>query len=590
MTRYASRSARFAMAWAGLVLGLGLHAPAHAAPVVVSVEGQPAGSLSGKSVVIDPGHGLYWDDTYKWTYQREMINGLFEDLHTNEIVMDYVRAHLEGAGARVLATRAPNRQSFRATIDEKDAGYSETGSWTTTKNTNLGWLGSYRYAAISRDAVTATARFATTVKARGDYPVWVFYYAAADRSLHARFTVGHAGGTTRVTINQQLDRSRWIYIGTYPFVPERPAEVTLDNFDPQAPTDGDTPVVIADAVRFGVGMADYAQHVTLSGKPRWHEESFYYMLDHGAPESVYKTRTTDRDSGLISRALYADWEGADAFVSIHTNSADTPNTASGVTSYIHDSNPSPGSAAMQSAIHSELVRTDRTYAPDFRDRGKQSADFAVVRETRTMPATLLELAFHDNEVPDAQMLRNQRYRSDIARAIYKGLARYFDPHAVIAPIPPTLISAESQEAGAVHLRWRPESDPLEPAALPTRYRLFVMHGITGFGDPIDVEDTEYTVRDLPPGELVFFAVRAVNAGGESLSSNNIGITVDQPDAPMMTMDETGTPTMLAADPQASGCSAIGRGAGSRDAFSGWMLLLMAIPVLSRRRRKSAAAR
>jgi hypothetical protein len=183
------------------------------------------------------------------------------------------------------------------------------------------------------------------------------------------------------------------------------------------------------------------------------------------------------------------------------------------------------------------------------------------------------------------MLRNPQYRSDISRAIYKGLARYFDPQAIISPLPPTLLSADSQEAGAVHLRWRAESDPLEQTAQPTRYRLLTMHGITGFGDPIDVSDTEYTVRDLPPGELVFFTVRAVNAGGESLSSNSLGVTVDHPDAPTMTLDDQGMPMAISADPQSSGCNMIAQRALRPGAgFNFWLLLLLGIPLLRLRLR------
>ena len=60
----------------------------HAAPPPVSIEGQPPGALSGKRVVVDPGHGQFFHETYGWTFQRSPINGLHEDKHTNEIVMD----------------------------------------------------------------------------------------------------------------------------------------------------------------------------------------------------------------------------------------------------------------------------------------------------------------------------------------------------------------------------------------------------------------------------------------------------------------------------------------------------------------------
>lgn len=519
---------RLAAAVPGLALALAAFAGSPDARAEVTIVGQPTGSLSGKRIVIDPGHGLYWHETYGWLFQRDPINGLHEDLHCNELVMDYVRAALEGAGARVLATRSPGRQTVSVIVDNDGPGYREEGSFTTTTNVGLGWKGSYRYAATSRERATATAHFSATLPERGDYPVWVFYYAGADRSARAAYTIRHAGGETRALVNQKLDRSRWVYLGTYPFSPDLPAEVTLDNYDPTAAT-GSESVIISDAVRFGVGMGDVVHNGKPSGAPRWHEESYYYMLDHGAPESVYKTRATERDSGLVSRALYADWQGGDAFVSIHTNAAEMPNVGTGVSSYVHDTNPSPGSVSMQSAIHAELLRTtQKLYVPSFRDRGKLSANFAVVRETRTMPAVLLELAFHDTATPDAQLLRDDRYRRDIARAIYKGLARYFDKTAPLTPLAPTLLAAENLGEGRVRLRFRPESDPLEPGAAAERYRIFVQRGNSAFGNPVEVSATEHIVEGLVPGETYYFKVRAVNGGGESLPSSALGVRIVGP--------------------------------------------------------------
>ncbi len=577
MTSLRSAPLPFAVAVAlGLLLG---PAPARlqAAPPPVSIDGQPPGALSGKRVVVDPGHGQFFHETYGWIFQRSPINGLHEDKHTNEIVMDWLRAHLEGAGARVLSTRAPHRQSINVIIDNGDPGYTETGAWTTTSNAGLGYHGSYRYAAVSRAGVTATATWSATLPERGDYPVWLYFYAGADRSERASFTIQHAGGATRVRLNQQLDRQRWVYLGTYPFVPTRPAAVTLDNLDPGAPV-GQEVVVLADAVRFGVGLGDFLHSGKPSGSARWIEESFYYMLDHGAPETVYHTRMTERDSGLISRPLYADWQGADAFVSLHTNAADMPNVGSGLSSYVHSTMPSAGSDKLQSAVHAELLRTTRTlYVKDFRDRGKLSADFAVVREIKTMPAVLLELAFHDTETPDAMLLRDPNYRRDLSRAIYKGVLRYLDAGAVVAPLPPTLTEVTNLGDGQLRVRWQPQTDPLEPTATAQWYRLFVMHGETGFGSPVEVHGaTEYVLTGLAPGAVISFQLRAVNAGGESLPSLALGAKVagtPPSEPPPAAADLGSTPPSLME--VAGGCVV----SGARPAASPFGLLLLLSLVL-----------
>ena len=311
------------------------------------------------------------------------------------------------------------------------------------------------------------------------------------------------------------------------------------------------------------------------------------MLDHGAPEAVYKTKTTERDSGLVSRPLYADWQGAEVFVSIHTNSADQPNVGSGLSSFIHSTMPSAGSDKLQSAIHAELLRTTRTlYVKDFKDRGKQSADFAVVREIKTMPAVLLELAFHDTETPDAILLRDPSYRRDLSRAIYKGILRYLDAGAALAPLPPTLTEVTNLGQGKVRIRWKPETDALEPTATAQWYRLFVMHGDTGFGSPIEVHDgTEYVMAGLTPGEKVSFLARAVNAGGESLSSQALSVIVAQPivDVPPPPAPDLAAVAELPTPEPAGGCATLGT---RRVAPTAGLLLLpflLGLALLRRRR-------
>ncbi|MFO0578747.1 MAG: N-acetylmuramoyl-L-alanine amidase [Polyangia bacterium] len=575
------------LAWSLLPLLAALPArPARAdGPQVVSVEGQPAGALTGKRIAVDPGHGLYWHDTYGWLYQRDPINGLHEDLHTNEIVMDFVRAHLEGAGARVLSTRSPSRQAVSVIVDETDPGYRETGAFQKTTNVGLGWKGSYRYASVARGGVTATATWSTTLPHKGDYPVWAFYYAGADRSARARFTIRHAGGETRVVVNQQLDRQRWVYLGTYPFSTAQPAEVTLDNHDPAA-APGSDGVIIADAVRFGVGMGTVEHNGKPSGKPRWHEESYYYLLDHGAPESVYKTRATERDSGLVGRPLYADWQGADAFVSLHTNAAEMPNVGSGLSTYIHDTNPTPGSAQLQARIHDEILRTTRaSYAPTIRDRGKLSANFAVVREIKTMPAVLLEVLFHDNAEPDARLLRDPGYRRDMARAIYKGVLRYFDARAPITPIAPKLLSATQLGDGLLRLRWQGQDDPLEPTATATSYQVQLMRGDTGFGTWVDVQGSELVISGLRAGEPLTFQVRGVNAGGAGLPSSPLSVTLlpgAEPGRPMPMTPMTPDPVV---EEPATGCALAPRLPRAASVLP--LGLLGLVPVLLVRRRRRA---
>jgi hypothetical protein len=227
---------------------------------------------------------------------------------------------------------------------------------------------------------------------------------------------------------------------------------------------------------------------------------------------------------------------------------------------------------------------------DFKDRGKLTADFAVVREIKTMPAVLLELAFHDTETPDAILLRDPNYRRDISRAIYKGILRSLDATAPLAPLPPTLTEVTNLDAGKLRIRWQPQADALEPTATAQWYRLFVMHGDTGFGNPVEIRTgTEYVMSGLSPGAKVSFQVRAVNAGGESLPSEVKSATVDLPimEPPTMVPPPSPSPDLAAAAEVPAtdgmgGCSLLG--ASVRGQTVGFLLpLLLALGLLRRRR-------
>ncbi|MCB1282453.1 MAG: hypothetical protein KDB18_13105, partial [Salinibacterium sp.] len=64
-----------------------------------------AQSLDGFRAALSPSHGYYWHTTLGWTTQRPLIDGLIEDVHSNEIVMDHLLEYLEGAGAQVISCR-----------------------------------------------------------------------------------------------------------------------------------------------------------------------------------------------------------------------------------------------------------------------------------------------------------------------------------------------------------------------------------------------------------------------------------------------------------------------------------------------------
>jgi N-acetylmuramoyl-L-alanine amidase len=114
----------------------------------------------------------------------------------------------------------------------------------------------------------------------------------------------------------------------------------------------------------------------------------------------------------------ANAENCDVFISLHCNAANQ--TARGTEAEVY----SCGGAGEKLArcIMNQLVSTLQAIDGNIPDRGiKKRPDLCVLRET-SMPATLIEMAFIDQD-DDAAILEN--HQDEIAKAVADGVANYF---------------------------------------------------------------------------------------------------------------------------------------------------------------------
>ncbi len=461
------------------------------------------GVLTGKTIAVSPGHGYYWHSSLGWTTQRGNIGGLTEDIHTNEIAMEWVIPYLENAGARVISCRDRTRNTNEHIVDNDGGpGYVETGSWGLGGGAGFN-SATYRFATTAA-AETARATFTTTVAAAGAYPVWIGYKAGTNRATDARVLVEHAGGTSEVKIDQTADDLRLRYLGTFWFDPATPARVHVSNQSSQVGR-----VVIADHVRIGGGLGSIARGGT-SNRPRWQEASRYWTQFAGAPSSVWNSVSSGEDNSddVTARPRYAEWRGANAFVSIHTNAGG----GTGTSSFIHNTSPSAGSSALQNAVHTQLISDIRSlYDPAWTDRGKKTANFGEVRVLSTMPGVLLELAFHDDpNKKDHVFLHDPNFRQVCGRAIARGVIRYFNQTAPFPPEPPTRVRVTQDGNGGLRVSW-------DAAAAASGYVVEEStDGLSFSGVGMTVTGTTWTTTPLPHGALRGYRVRATNASGQSL--------------------------------------------------------------------------
>ncbi len=129
--------------------------------------------------------------------------------------------------------------------------------------------------------------------------------------------------------------------------------------------------------------------------------------------SLQLSRTSDQTVSYNDRTDAANSWNADYFLSIHVNAGG----GTGFESYIYPGVGHP-TTTYQTTIHDEVLKV-----VDFRDRGKKTANFHVLRETR-MPALLTENGFIDNS-SDAEKLRSNTFLHTIARGHANGLEKAF---------------------------------------------------------------------------------------------------------------------------------------------------------------------
>ena len=124
---------------------------------------------------------------------------------------------------------------------------------------------------------------------------------------------------------------------------------------------------------------------------------------------------TDNNSALDYRVNDAQKWGADYFISLHINSADS-SSATGLEVFTGTGD-SAGYAIGEEILNALVESTE------LRNRGMRKGDTIRVIKNATMPAALIEMGFISNE-SDAILLRDS---SELfVQGLYKGILSYFD--------------------------------------------------------------------------------------------------------------------------------------------------------------------
>jgi RHS repeat-associated protein len=124
-------------------------------------------------------------------------------------------------------------------VDNADASTSLTGTWgTSTLNPN--WGSNFRHSGAGTGSNTFT--WTPSLPASKPYNVYAYWRQHSERATNAPFTVHHSGGSTTVTVNQQINGGQWNLLGTFDMAPGQNHRVVVTN--------NANGVVVADAIQF----------------------------------------------------------------------------------------------------------------------------------------------------------------------------------------------------------------------------------------------------------------------------------------------------------------------------------------------------
>lgn len=511
--------------------------------------------LDMRHIAISPAHGYYYetrDEEPSWKFQRPALFTTIEDLNMYEYAYRYLIPMLENAGAIVVSPRERSPQESEI-ITDNDLSHigskvvQKSGKWSVVKggfqivdslkDENPHTEGSYMVAQGD-----AEMEYHLKLPKSGKYGVTVSYKTLATNKSKVTYIIEHLRGVSEVEVNQRMMGSTWVYLGEWNF-PEN-VKITL-----KGSGEG---TITADAVRLGGGMGSVVRGGEFSNMPRWAESSRYYMQYSGAPKSVYRVGEKEhledprRDTDAPDEQDYADdYKGRgewvnwlyktqkaplDAALSIHSNAGANDTIFGTLAIHYTDKRKgvlSGGNSKLTSRDFADLVLTQivddmrALHTSQWTRRSLYDKSYAEISRP-VVPSLLVEMFSHQS-ANDMKYGMEPQFRYNMSRAIYKGIlkfiaTRYQIPY-VVQPLPITTPKMKMRNDTSIRLSWSATTDPLEPTAKPTHYKLYTATGEhSEFDNGTIIRRTHIDIPITKDSQIRRYRITALNQGGESFPS------------------------------------------------------------------------
>ena len=523
--------------------------------------------LQGRHLALTPSHGRYYkNDEQCWKWQRPSLYCTREDLLTQSIVVPFLTPMLENAGAVVFSARERDRQPYDIIIDN-DITNHDCGLYIEESHRKARWQRGAVGFAVPQDLLRhgenpfreGTSRIINTanhesntegaalwiprIPERGTYAVYASYQSYPSSIPDAEYLVVHAGGTTRIKVNQQMGGGTWVYLGTFEFHEGQRNDqmVILTNRSQH------TGVVSADAVRFGGGSAiinrGSGDTISTSRLPRYYEGARYHAQWAGFPIERYANYDGAKDyaEDINSRSLVTNYLlGGSAYCpdsvgmrvpielafGLHTDAGtrEDDTTVGTLGIYTTDyNNGLLGNGALSRHTSRDLTDMVQTYIKNDIDslvrRAMWNKNYSESR-LPDVPSCIIELLSHQN-FADMRYAHDPHFKFIASRAIYKGLLHYtatmHGTKYTVQPLPVHAFAINLVGSDKVRLSWRPTTDKEESSAVPDGYVLYTRIDDRGWDNGQRINTTSCDIT-LEAGRMYSFKVAAINRGGESFPS------------------------------------------------------------------------